>query len=226
MGFKQEKNRPKVKPWIIILIFIIGTIGYVGYFLLGQLPTSPYVFNIDPQTLFTNSGGSVETKDVAATLYGFDQFFPQASGMFLFASLFSIYIWLEPMFKKHPMTNLLSGDEKLLEPKIQRYGKISFKEANKFCPWKQSQSYYNMIDGIVFSAAALTILLSKAHNGSAIATTLSQTNIIIATLGGLLILHEKQQKKDLITTLLGMGLVVCGGVIIGLMPQMFLGLPG
>jgi glucose uptake protein GlcU len=54
-----------------------------------------------------------------------------------------------------------------------------------------------MIDGLVFSAAALTILLSKSLNGTATATTLSQTNILLATLGGLFILKERKPKREL-----------------------------
>jgi glucose uptake protein GlcU len=78
-----------------------------------------------------------------------------------------------------------------------------------------------MIDGLIFASAALSILLSKAHNGTATATSLSQTNIIIATLGGLFILKERKPKKELIATLCGLGLVVIGGTIIGLMPTIF-----
>jgi glucose uptake protein GlcU len=78
-----------------------------------------------------------------------------------------------------------------------------------------------MIDGLVFSSAALSILLSKAHNGVATGTSLSQTNIIIATLGGLFILKEHKPKRELICTLIGLGLVVTGGIIIGLLSTFF-----
>jgi glucose uptake protein/putative ribose uptake protein len=78
-----------------------------------------------------------------------------------------------------------------------------------------------MIDGLIFASAALSILLSKAHNGVATGTSLSQTNIIIATLGGLFILKEHKPKRELSFTLIGLALVVTGGILIGLLTVFF-----
>jgi glucose uptake protein GlcU len=195
-GFVPEKViRPKVSMLYIVAIFAIGTIGYLGYFALGELPGFLFKHGnivlppqIDPQN--------------HATVYGFTQFFPQALGMVIVALAFAVFMWLRPCFGKH---------------------RVSFTQANKNNPFAQHQSYFNMVDGIVFSAAALTILLSKAHNGTATATSLSQTNIIIATLGGLFILKEHKPRKEFASILIGLGLVTTGGIVIGLLSTFFPG---
>ncbi|MDR0739770.1 MAG: GRP family sugar transporter [Mycoplasmataceae bacterium] len=191
-GFVSEKvKRPRINLVYIILIFAIGTVGYLAYFALGELPQHLSDFGLNYQ---------IPEALQDSTVYGFTQFFPQAIGMVLLAILFAFYQWFSPCFGKN---------------------KISLYRANRNSPFIQSKSYFNMIDGLVFSSAALSILLSKAHNGVATGTSLSQTNIIIATLGGLFILKEHKPKRELICTLIGLGLVVTGGIIIGLLSTFF-----
>jgi glucose uptake protein GlcU len=84
-GFIPEKViRPKVKLSFIILIFLVGTIGYLGYFALGELPN-----HLDR---FGSSYQVPELFKKDQTLYGFTQFFPQASGMVLVAILFAFFM--------------------------------------------------------------------------------------------------------------------------------------
>jgi glucose uptake protein GlcU len=167
----------------------------LGYFALGELPSKLLDWHV--------ISGLNPNPVTSPTEYGFVQFFPQTLGMVTVSMMFAFYMWLKPCF----------GSKR-----------ISLREANKNCPFIQSRSYFNMIDGLVFASAALTILLSKAHNGTATATTLSQSNIIIATLGGLFILKERKPKKELASTLSGLTLVVAGAVIVGLLAVMFPGL--
>ncbi|GAA2517861.1 GRP family sugar transporter [Rarobacter incanus] len=77
------------------------------------------------------------------------------------------------------------------------------------------KSWANMLTGICFAAANLTMLISVQRNGAAVGWTLSQMNVIVATLGGLLILEERKTKKELIYVLSGLALVAIGGVLIG-----------
>lgn len=79
------------------------------------------------------------------------------------------------------------------------------------------ETWLNLIGGFVFSIAALTYLISAAHNGVATGFTLSQMNVVVSTLGGILILHERRSRKGLIWTLIGLALVVTGGVMTGMM---------
>lgn len=79
-----------------------------------------------------------------------------------------------------------------------------------------AKSWKNLASGACFAIANLTVFLSLERNGIAVGWTLSQMNVIVATLGGLLILHEKKTRKELIMVLAGLAMVAIGGVLIGM----------
>mgnify|MGYP000845928341 FL=1 len=83
-------------------------------------------------------------------------------------------------------------------------------------PWDK-KSLQNIICGVIFSGAALAYLVSiEPHrNGVASGFTLSQMNVIISTLGSILLLGEKKTRLELLYVLGGLALVVIGGVLIG-----------
>lgn len=78
------------------------------------------------------------------------------------------------------------------------------------------KSFQNILTGFAFAIANLTVMLSNERNGVAVGFTLSQMNVIVATLGGLLILRETKTKLELKYILGGLLLVACGGIVIGL----------
>ncbi|MFC6323292.1 ribose/proton symporter RbsU [Companilactobacillus baiquanensis] len=82
-------------------------------------------------------------------------------------------------------------------------------------PFTTKSSYTNIISGFFFALAALTYLISARPdvNGLATGFTLSQMSVIIATLGGIYVLHEKKTKKEMVAVLSGLALVVVAGVI-------------
>lgn len=75
---------------------------------------------------------------------------------------------------------------------------------------------YHIITGCIFAIGNITLMISNELNGLAIGFTLTQMNVVIATLGGMFILKEEKTKKELIYVLLGLLLVVIGGVFIGI----------
>lgn len=82
-------------------------------------------------------------------------------------------------------------------------------------PFKTKSSYTNIISGLFFALAALTYLISARPdvNGLATGFTLSQMNVILATLGGIYILHEKKTHKEMVSVMSGLILVVIAGII-------------
>ncbi|GEO57211.1 ribose/proton symporter RbsU [Companilactobacillus bobalius] len=82
-------------------------------------------------------------------------------------------------------------------------------------PYRSKSTYLNIISGIFFAFAALTYLISsrKDVNGLATGFTLSQMNVIIGTLGGIYILHERKTHKEMIMVISGLILVVVAGII-------------
>lgn len=77
-------------------------------------------------------------------------------------------------------------------------------------------SFKNILTGFVFFIANLVMMLSNQINGIAVGFTLTQMNVIVAGIGGILILKERKTKKEYIFLLIGLVLVASGGVLIGM----------
>ncbi|WP_129044915.1 ribose/proton symporter RbsU [Companilactobacillus metriopterae] len=82
-------------------------------------------------------------------------------------------------------------------------------------PFTTKSSYTNIISGFFFALAALSYLVSARPevNGLATGFTLSQMSVIVATLGGIYILHEKKTNKEMVYIISGLLLVVVAGVV-------------
>lgn len=81
------------------------------------------------------------------------------------------------------------------------------------------KSFQNIPTGFCFAVANIGIMLSNQLNGVAVGFTLSQLNVVVATLGGLFILHERKTKKQKRYILVGLVVVVVGAVMIGVTKQ-------
>lgn len=77
------------------------------------------------------------------------------------------------------------------------------------------KSWQNMLTGVLWSVANIAVLFSNQVNGVAVGWTLANMNLIFATLGGLLILHEKKTPKELKFVIAGMIIIATGGIAIG-----------
>lgn len=78
------------------------------------------------------------------------------------------------------------------------------------------QSVKNMLGGFIFAFAVLLYLISINLNGVSIAASLTQMNVILATLGGIYILGEHRTRKELIYVYAGLAIVLAGGILIAL----------
>ncbi|MED2971533.1 MULTISPECIES: GRP family sugar transporter [unclassified Fictibacillus] len=74
----------------------------------------------------------------------------------------------------------------------------------------------NILTGILWSTGNITLLLSLPKIGVATSFSLSQTGIIISTLGGIFILKEKKSKRQIIFVIAGCLLIIAGGVMLGI----------
>ena len=81
------------------------------------------------------------------------------------------------------------------------------------------KSWQNMLTGVFFALANITVLFSNQLNGVAVGWTLSQMNVIVSTLGRLWFLHEARTHKEMKFTIIGLALVVIGAVMIGITRQ-------
>lgn len=81
---------------------------------------------------------------------------------------------------------------------------------------KEKKSWQNLPGGVVFAVGALAYLLSAQRNGLVVGFALTQMNVVLATLGGILVLGEKKTKKEFAAVLFGLLLVVSGGILVNL----------
>ena len=79
--------------------------------------------------------------------------------------------------------------------------------------FKATVSWKLVVIGLTFSVSALAYIFAAQANGVVTAFIMTQLNVVVATLGGLLILKESKTHKELIFTLLGLVLIVVGSVI-------------
>lgn len=77
----------------------------------------------------------------------------------------------------------------------------------------------NSITGLIWAAGNLGLLLSLPKIGVATSFSLSQTGIIISTLGGIFLLGEKKSKRQMTFVVAGSVLIIIGGVMIGFTKQ-------
>ncbi|EIT85420.1 glucose uptake protein [Fictibacillus macauensis ZFHKF-1] len=73
----------------------------------------------------------------------------------------------------------------------------------------------NILTGLLWSTGNIALLLSLPKIGVATSFSLSQTGIIISTLGGIFILKEKKSKKQVGFIIAGCLFIIIGGVMLG-----------
>lgn len=88
--------------------------------------------------------------------------------------------------------------------------------SKKLVVLKEKATYLNIFAGIAYAIGAFAYIFSAKANGVTGAFIYSQLNVIISTIGGMLILGEKKHGKELIFTLIGLALIVAGAILGGL----------
>lgn len=76
-------------------------------------------------------------------------------------------------------------------------------------------TWRNIFTGVWWSTGNLALLLSIPLVGVATSFSLSQTGIIISTLGGIFFLGEKKTKTQMVFVIIGSILIIIGGVMLG-----------
>lgn len=77
----------------------------------------------------------------------------------------------------------------------------------------EKESWLGAVAGLFFGVAALAYIFSARENGVAPAFIYTQLSVVLATLGGVLFLKEKKTRREMVFTLLGLGLIVAGSVM-------------
>lgn len=82
-------------------------------------------------------------------------------------------------------------------------------------PVKSIYTLRNSLTGLLWALGNVCMLISMKNIGLAVAFSLSQTGIIISTLGGIWLLGETKTKREFRYILFGCLLVIGGGVMLG-----------
>lgn len=77
---------------------------------------------------------------------------------------------------------------------------------------KEKASWQSLLAGFIFSIAAIAYILSVRDNGVNSAFVVSQLSVVISTIGGMVFLHEKKSRRELIFTIIGLILIVIGAI--------------
>lgn len=78
---------------------------------------------------------------------------------------------------------------------------------------REKASWQSFTAGFIFSIAAITYILSVRDNGVNSAFVVSQLSVVLSTIGGMIFLHEKKSRHELILTIIGLILIVGGAII-------------
>lgn len=81
--------------------------------------------------------------------------------------------------------------------------------------YRNKMLWRNSIAGIEFSIGTLFYLLSVKQNGVTNAFIYSQLCSVISTFGGILFLHEKKSKREMIYIVIGLVFIVAGSTLTG-----------
>ncbi|CAI2576730.1 MULTISPECIES: GRP family sugar transporter [Apilactobacillus] len=80
---------------------------------------------------------------------------------------------------------------------------------------KSKVTFKSGIIGLLGGLGTLAYLTSLKLNGVANAFPLTQMNVVVSTLGGLIILKENKNKKEIIFTVIGLLMIVVAAILIG-----------
>lgn len=76
----------------------------------------------------------------------------------------------------------------------------------------QKTQYLNIFGGLAWGVAGFAYIFSAQANGNTSAFIWTQLNVVIATFGGILLLHEHKSKREMKYTIWGIILIVLGSV--------------
>lgn len=189
---------------------LIGTILFGVFYFREWTRTSQYYFGVTAVFLIivgviiiSIRSGNTEGQTVHSTIGGLIMLTVSSLGLIGYAVI--------------PRIFKLNGWDMLLPQSVSMWIVIAFIVSKV----KNNQMWYlkswqNILTGLCFAIANLTILLSNEYNGIAIGYTLSQLNVVVATLGGIFILNETNSIAKKRRIIIGLTLIVTGAILIGL----------
>lgn len=134
---------------------------------------------------------------------------------FIFLLITTIGYWVYSAFPKMPM---VANDSSLGIFLPEMLGILLGSIIYAICSgnidsFKQKEQYLNIWGGISWGIAALAYIFAGRALGINVAFVFTQMNVIIATLGGVLILHEHKTRREMSFTIAGIVFIVAGSIL-------------
>jgi glucose uptake protein len=79
--------------------------------------------------------------------------------------------------------------------------------------FKQREQYLNIFGGLSWGVAALAYIFAGRALGVNVAFVFTQLNVVIATIGGVLVLHEQKTHREMGFTIAGIIFIVAGSIL-------------
>lgn len=131
--------------------------------------------------------------------------------MFLLCT--TVGFWIYSSFPNMPIVKQESGTAIFLPEMLGiLLGAIIYAIFTDAKSFKQKEQYQNIIAGISWGIAAFAYIFSAKANGNTSAFIWTQLNVIIATFGGIFVLHEQRTGHEMRYTVMGIVLIVIGSV--------------
>lgn len=134
---------------------------------------------------------------------------------FFFLLITTIGYWVYSAFPKMPM---VANDSSLGIFLPEMLGILLGSVIYAICSgnidsFKQKEQYLNIWGGISWGIAALAYIFAGRALGINTAFVFTQMNVIIATIGGILVLHEHKTRREMSFTIAGIIFIVAGSIL-------------
>lgn len=224
--------------WFSVLCGALWTIGQIGQFIsfkrIGVSKTTPI------STVLQLVGNSIigtiifgEWRGAKALTIGFSALLIEIIGAlltsvtdqsngkkvslsdFLFLLFTTVGYWIYSAFPKIPIVAHESALGIFLPEMLGiLLGSVIYAIfSGNITSFTQKQQYLNILGGLVWGCAGLSYIFAGQALGVNTAFIFSQLNVVIATLGGIFILHEQKSKHEMKLTLWGIVFIVAGSII-------------
>lgn len=77
----------------------------------------------------------------------------------------------------------------------------------------KKESMKNILPGIFYGVAAVVYIIAAKENGVTLAYLIGQLNVVVSTLGGILIFHEFETNHEIFVKICGLTFIVIGSLI-------------
>lgn len=131
----------------------------------------------------------------------------------LFLLCTTVGFWIYSSFPNIPIIKAQSGTSMFLPEMLGiLLGAVIYGFFADRRSFTQREQYLNIIAGLVWGVAGLSYIYSAQANGNTSAFIWTQLSVVIATFGGILILHEIKSHREMMYTIAGIVLIVLGSI--------------